>query len=100
MIAAYAERRAFMMQALDGLGLTYGHPGGAFYVYTNVSRSRLPAPRFCERLLEEARVLIFPGTLFGDVDDRYVRISLLQPVERMREAVARIAARRATLLPG
>ena len=100
MIAAYAERRAFMMQALDGLGLTYGHPGGAFYVYTNVSRSGLPAPRFCERLLAEARVLIFPGTLFGDVDDRYVRISLLQPVERMREAVARIAARRATLLPG
>jgi aspartate/methionine/tyrosine aminotransferase len=100
MIAAYAERRKFMMAALDDLGLSYGHPGGAFYVYTNVSRSRMPAPRFCERLLEEARVLVFPGALFGDVEDRHIRISLLQPIERMREAVARIAAARATLLPG
>ena len=100
MIRAYAERRAFMMEALDRLDLSYGHPGGAFYVYTNVSRSGLAAPRFCERLLEEARVLVFPGRLFGDVEDKHIRISLLQPIERMREAVTRIEAARATLLRG
>ena len=94
MIDAYAERRAFMLPALKKLGLTYGHPGGAFYVYANVEASGLSAPRFCERLLDEARVLVFPGTLFGDTDDRYIRLSLLQPVERMREAIARIEAAR------
>jgi aspartate/methionine/tyrosine aminotransferase len=51
-------------------------------------------PRFCERLLDEARVLVFPGTLFGDTDDRYIRLSLLQPMERMREAIDRIKAAR------
>jgi aspartate/methionine/tyrosine aminotransferase len=39
-------------------------------------------------------VLLYPGTLFGDADDRYVRMSLLQPIERMREAMRRIAAAR------
>jgi aminotransferase len=92
MVRAYAERRAYMMEALDALGFSYGHPGGAFYVYANVERSGRSAPDFCERLLTEARVLVFPGTLFGDTDDRYVRFSLLQPVERIREAMQRLEA--------
>ena len=92
MLAAYRKRRAYMMQALDTLGLTYGHPGGAFYLYVNIERSGLPATLFCERLLREARVLLFPGTLFGDTDTRYVRMSLLQPIERMQQAIARIEA--------
>jgi aminotransferase len=92
MFAAYRERRAYMMKALDEVGFTYGHPGGAFYIYVNVEKSGLAAPVFCERLLREARVLLFPGTLFGDTDERYVRMSLLQPVERMREAMERIMA--------
>ena len=37
MLAAYAERRAWLMPALSEAGFTYGHPGGAFYIYTNVS---------------------------------------------------------------
>jgi aminotransferase len=80
------------MQALDGLGFTYGHPGGAFYVYTNVSSSGRPAPEFCEMLLREARVLVFPGTMFADPAGKYIRISLLQPLARMEEAVRRIEA--------
>ena len=98
MIRAYAERRTATMAALDALGFTYGHPGGAFYVYTNVSHTGRAAPAFCEALLREARVLLFPGTLFGDKDDKHVRISLLQPVARLREAFARIEAAKNRLL--
>ena len=94
---AYAERRTVTMAALDELGFTYGHPGGAFYVYTNVSRSGRAAPEFCEQLLREARVLVFPGTMFGDPEGRHIRISLLQPVDRIREAFARMAAVRERL---
>jgi aminotransferase len=91
MVAAYAERRAFFMRALDELGLSYGHPGGAFYIYANVSSTGMPAPQLCETLLREARVLVFPGTMFGDEDDRYVRFSLLQPLDRIAEAAERMA---------
>ena len=90
MLKAYRDRRAFMMKALDEIGFTYGHPGGAFYIYVNVERSGLAAPKFCKLLLQEARVLLFPGTLFGDTDDRYVRMSLLQPLDRLKVAMERI----------
>ena len=78
------------MGALTELGMTYGHPGGAFYIYTNVSSTGLPSPRFCEELLRQARVMIFPGSMFGDDSDKYVRISYLQPLARIEEAVARM----------
>ncbi len=92
MLEAYAERRAYLMGALDAMGFTYGHPGGAFYIYTNVSSSGMKSPEFCLRLLQEAQVMIFPGSMFGDDSDQYIRISLLQPLARIEEAVARMSA--------
>lgn len=92
MLDAYAERRAWLMPALTEAGFTYGHPGGAFYIYTNISSTGLPAPEFCERLLRETGVMVFPGTMFGDTSADYVRISYLQPLPRVKEAMARIAA--------
>jgi aminotransferase len=91
MLAEYAERRAYLMGTLKEMGLSYGFPGGAFYIYTNISATGLGAPAFCETLLKEGRVLLFPGGMFGDEDDIYVRISYLQPLPRIEEAVARMA---------
>ncbi len=97
MLKAYAERRAYMMGELDRWGLSYGHPGGAFYIYVNVSSTGRLAADFCERLLLEARVLLLPGTSFADPAGRHTRIGLLQPIERIREAVARIDAAKAKI---
>jgi aspartate/methionine/tyrosine aminotransferase len=92
MIEEYAERRAWLMPALTDAGFTYGHPGGAFYIYTNVSSSGLPAPRFCERLLRETGVMVFPGSMFGDESTDYIRISYLQPLPMIQEAMERVAS--------
>ena len=88
--AAYAERRAYLMEAASALGLRYGAPGGAFYLYTDVSSTGLSGAAFCEALLRETGVLIFPGDLFGDPGSDFVRISYLQPLPRLREAMERI----------
>ncbi len=92
MLADYAARRAWLMPALTAAGFTYGHPGGAFYIYTNISSTGLDAPEFCERLLADTGVMVFPGTMFGDDSRHYIRISYLQPLPRIQEAMARIAA--------
>ena len=94
----YDERRRVMCRALDAMGLSYGRPQGAFYVYANVSRTGLAASELCLRLLEEARVMIFPGSLFGDHNDDFLRISLLQPVARIEEAVERMGGTVAALV--
>jgi len=86
----YNLRRKFCMSALDEIGFTYGDPGGAFYIYTNVSKSGLSASNFCKKLLENTGVLLFPGTLFGDKEDKYIRLSYLQPIEKIQESMKRI----------
>jgi len=90
MIAEYAERRAYLLPALDAMGLTYGNPGGAFYVYINVSGTGMSTPDFCEKLLRETGVMLFPGTMFGDHDPSYIRMSFLQPLPLIKEAVERM----------
>jgi aspartate/methionine/tyrosine aminotransferase len=52
----------------------------------------LGATAFCEKLLREGRVLVFPGVVYGDYTDDFVRLSLTQPVAKIREACARMAA--------
>ena len=91
MLDDYAARRAWLMPALTTAGFTYGHPGGAFYIYTNIASSGLAAPDFCERLLRATGVMVFPGTMFGDTSRDYIRVSYLQPLPLIREAMSRIA---------
>jgi len=86
----YEGRRNIMMRGLDHLGIRYGHPGGAFYIWADISGCGLPAEEFCRRLLVEARVLMFPGSSFGERWGGFVRISLLQPEQRLEEAIARL----------
>ncbi|WP_172121846.1 MULTISPECIES: pyridoxal phosphate-dependent aminotransferase [unclassified Devosia] len=90
MIDEYAARRAFLLPALDEMGLSYGNPGGAFYVYINVSGTGMSTPEFCEKLLRETGVMLFPGTMFGDHDPSYIRMSFLQPIDKLRDAVERM----------
>ena len=90
MIDDYTARRAYLLPALDEMGLTYGNPGGAFYVYINVSSTGMSTPDFCEKLLRETGVMLFPGTMFGDHDPSYIRMSFLQPLPLIKEAVERM----------
>ena len=40
-----------------------------------------------QKLLENTGVLLFPGTLFGDVEDKYIRLSYLQPINKIEESI-------------
>src|SRR5690606_18714537 len=57
MVVEYRERRAATMAGLDSMGLTYGYPGGAFYIYVNTSSTGMGAESFCLHLLREGRVM-------------------------------------------
>ena len=88
----FERRRAVMIAGLSQAGIRFGHPGGGFYLWADVSSVGLDADTFCYRLLTEHRVLMFPGTSFGPRWSHYVRISLLQPEARLAQAVTRIVA--------
>ena len=86
----FAGRRKIMMKGLDSLDVPYGHPGGGFFIWADISRFGLPASEFCRRLLLESKVLMFPGTSFGERWKNYVRISILESEQCLAEAIERI----------
>jgi aspartate/methionine/tyrosine aminotransferase len=73
------------------MGIPFAEPQGAFYVYAKVAETGIEATKFCERLLAEGRVMIFPGKIYGDYTDDYARMSLTQTVPRIHEALGRMA---------
>ena len=90
----YDSRRAAICEGLDEIGMTYAEPQGAFYVYANVASLGLgiTAGAFCERLLAEGHVMMYPGKIYGDHTDDFVRMSMTQPVARIKIAMQRMAA--------
>jgi aminotransferase len=86
----YEGRRRVMLDGLDRMGFTYGDPRGAFYIFVNASSVGMDSIDLSRKLLEEARVLIFPGTGFGDQWVDYMRASYLAPEAELAEAMTRI----------
>ena len=87
----YDERRRTLCEGLTALGIPFAEPQGAFYVYARVAETGVEATEFCERLLAEGRVMIFPGKIYGDYTDDFARLSLTQTVPRIEEALGRMA---------
>lgn len=91
--AEFARRIAFLVPALEQLGFVVPvAPSGAFYVYADVSAFTDDSFRFCEDLLEREGVAITPGIDFGEREAaRHVRFACTTGIERLGEAVNRIA---------
>lgn len=85
-------RRDYLVNALSQLGFSIEViPGGAFYIYANISGFSDDSYSFCERLLKEAHVAITPGIDFGSHRAKqYVRFAYTQPVERLQIAIDRL----------
>ena len=86
----YSERRRVMMDGLDAMGLNYSDPRGAFFLWTESSPTGIHATELSYLLLKEGRVLIFPGTGFGENWGGYLRISILQSTDLIKEAMGRM----------
>jgi len=87
----YAERRQILLNAFEPLGMGGRWSRGALYLYPRVPSRGESSYEFCVRLLDQANVLVYPGTAFGP-GEGYMRATLLQPAAVMQEAASRIAA--------
>lgn len=73
---SYRQRRDFLVKRFNEIGLDCHLPGGAFYVFPDVSKFGLTSKEFATRLLMEEQVAAVPGTAFGASGEGFLRLLL------------------------
>lgn len=92
MAHAYRARRDAAVAALDAIpGISCRSPAGGMFLMLDVRAIEPDCRMFAQDLLAATGVVTLPGCGFGPSARGHVRITLAQPVERLLEAVARIA---------
>ncbi|MBE6602862.1 MAG: aminotransferase class I/II-fold pyridoxal phosphate-dependent enzyme [Ruminococcaceae bacterium] len=92
MVGEYDRRRRFVYQGFRDIGIDVFEPEGAFYIYPEVGKFGLDAETFCDRLLNEYKCAIVPGTAFGEGGERFARVSYAYSIKHIEEALNRIEA--------
>src|SRR5215208_1987617 len=89
MNAIYARRRDLLVDALREIGVEVQPPKGTIYVWAPVPAGHTSVS-FAELVLEEAAVVVSPGSMYGPGGEGFFRISLTTPDDRISEAVNRL----------
>lgn len=87
---SYRQRRNFIVRSLNDIGLTCRTPEGAFYAFPSVRSTGMNSETFASRLLQEERVVVVPGTAFGESGEGHVRCSYATSFDQLREAMKRM----------
>ena len=88
----YDQRRRFICDGLNRIGLPCFEPCGAFYVFPDIRPTGLSSDEFCRRLLYEQHVAVIPGNAFGEAGEGFVRCSYAYSVQKIASALERIEA--------
>lgn len=86
----YDNRRRFLVSALRNMGFECFEPFGAFYVFPSIKKFGMSSDEFANRLLNEEKVAVVPGTAFGACGEGFIRISYAYSIESLKEALERI----------
>jgi len=87
----FQERRDYIIDYLESKLLkfiSYVKPSGAFYVFVNISKTKLDSFTFAKRLLDEYNVAVIPGGPFGF--DDCIRISFATSLEQIKKGLERL----------
>ncbi|MEG1504966.1 MAG: aminotransferase class I/II-fold pyridoxal phosphate-dependent enzyme [Lachnospiraceae bacterium] len=86
---AYNQRRRYLMHEFKRMKLECFEPFGAFYVFPSIQEFNMTSEEFANRLLEEEKVAVVPGTAFGACGEGFLRISYAYSLEDLKVAIGR-----------
>ena len=91
MVDEYRGRRDAIVDGLNAIpGISCHKPGGAFYVFPNVTATGWDHRELADALLAKAGVAVLPGTAFGPMGKGYIRLSYAQSIDNLQEGLRRI----------
>jgi LL-diaminopimelate aminotransferase len=85
----YRHRRDLLCDGLKSMGTVVEPPRGSIYVWVPVPESHTSVS-FTNFLLDEADIVVAPGTGYGPSGEGFVRFSLTLGDDRLEEGVERL----------
>jgi aminotransferase len=90
MVDDYNRRRLLMVKGFNSIGLNCFEPKGAFYTFPCIKKTGMTSEDFSEKLLKEEKVLVVPGTAFGEHGEGFVRCCYATSLPEIEEALTRV----------
>ena len=87
---SYNQRRRFLINSFRKMNLECFEPFGAFYVFPCIKEFNMTSEEFALKFLEEERVVVIPGTAFGESGEGFVRISYAYSIDKLKIAMERL----------
>lgn len=90
--AVYKERRDILIEGLGAAGWDIPSPPATMFAWAPIPPAfkDMGSVEFSKLLLKEAEVAVAPGLGFGEHGDGYVRIGMVENVQRTRQAIRNI----------
>lgn len=86
MVKEYQRRRDYAVKAINEIpGLHCECPKGAFYIFINCKSLNMKSADLSAYLLEEAKIALVPGDVFGPGGEGYLRMSFANSYENVVE---------------
>ena len=87
---SYNQRRRFLLNQFQEMGLQCFEPRGAFYMFPCIKEFGMTSEEFANRFLQEEKVAVVPGTAFGDCGEGFLRVSYAYSIEELKVALERM----------
>lgn len=91
MVKEYQRRRDYAVKAINEIpGLHCECPKGAFYIFINCQSLNMKSADLSAYLLEEAKIALVPGDVFGPGGEGYLRMSFANSYDNIVEGCAQL----------
>lgn len=87
--SVFKERMEIMYEGLKKIGIYAERPKGTIFLWAKIPDG-FTSITFANKVLEEAGVIVTPGTAFGQSGEGFIRIALTVTADRLREVVNRL----------
>lgn len=87
----YKRRRDLLVDGLHSIGWEVDRPEGGMFIWAKIPDG-WTSSELAFTLVDRANVIITPGVAFGPSGEGYVRIALVQPEEKLTQAIEWIKA--------
>ena len=91
MVEEFSRRREVIVSGLQNInGIKCPNPEGAFYVFADITNTRITSSEFETKSLQEAGVAVLSGTAFGSYGEGFIRLSYANSIENINIAIDRL----------